>query len=102
MSDEKPVGVMRNLLWVGLLATGVWLFFENLEARSERLESRRLVDQLNRRKTSVSKDIGRHAGEMELLRRDDPAAVKGALQRHGWIEKGRVAVDQAPASEKHR
>ncbi len=93
MAEERRAGSMKTVLWVCVLVLGIWLFFEGLEARGERLESDRLVDDLSDRKISLRKDIDRSKTEIELLRRDDPAAVKGALQRHDRVERGRVAVD---------
>lgn len=102
MSERAPIGSTRTVLWLGILSLGIWLFFEGLEARSEQLETRRIVRDFKERKDVLENDRDKVRGTITLIKGNDPAAVKGALQKEGYIEEGRVAIDEPPRTARKR
>ena len=104
MSEREPIEGKRTVLisWLGVLALGIWLFFEGLDARGEQLEIRRRVQEYRERRDELEDETTRARLKIDRIKRNDPAAIKGEAQKWGHIEKGWKAIDEGSTTPRKR
>lgn len=99
MSDREQIGPVRYVLWLGVLALGGWLFLEGLEARAEHQETRAIIDGTGQQIQDTKREIRRGQTTLDALKRDDPNAIRRALQEERFVKSGNVLVEPPPGPD---